>query len=123
LAHRRHLDVALQRALHLIRGKQIRRIGQTYEVFAAPVLEHDRAEAARLGFRQTPHYVAVQVVELEVDVGDVELPGERLGDLLVVAKPLVDEYAPEATPGALLLLKGDTQLLAGDQLLCDEDVP
>ena len=116
-AYRSDLYLAFQRALHLIGGEQVGRIREPDQVFATPVLEDNGTEAARLRFRKTAHHFVVQVVELEIDVGNVELPGERLGNLLVVAKAVVHQHAPEPPSGAFLLLEGDTDLFTRNELL------
>ena len=106
------LDIALERALHLVGGKEVRRVGESDEILGTAVFEHDGSEPARLRLREPAHQIVVQVIELQTDVGDVELPRERFRNLLVVAETLVDQHASQAPSRALLLLQGDGELLA-----------
>ena len=120
--HHRHLEVLLQNPAQLVVGEQIGRVGHADEHTRAPVLEHDGAKAPRLRFGQAPHHILIQVVELEIDVLDVQLPRDRLADLLVVDEALLDKHAPEPAAALFLLLERDPQLLLRNRLLCDEDV-
>src|SRR6185503_6341735 len=88
----------------------------------ALVFEDQRAEAPRLRLGQPAHQVVVEVVELEVDVRDVELPRHRLADLLVAGEALLDQHAPEPPARLLLLLQREAQLLLRDDLLGDQQV-
>ena len=61
------------------------------------------------------------VVVFEIDVRDLQLLGERLGDFFFGNAALLDEYAPEFATAALLFVERKLQLLLGQQLLLYEN--
>jgi hypothetical protein len=122
LAHHRQFDLALQQPADLVVAEQVGRVGHANEVAGTPALEHHGAEAPRLRLGQSPNHVLVEVVELQVDEGDVQLLGNRLADLLVIDEAQLDADAAELAAALLLLLERDAQLILRDRLLCDEHV-
>ena len=48
---------------------------------------------------------------LEIDVGHLQLTGQRRGDLILGDEALLDEYAAELAPALALIVQGFLQLL------------
>src|SRR6185503_1423984 len=122
LGHHRGLDVLLEQARQLVVSKEVGGVGHADQHHCAALLERERAEPARRGFRQLHHGGAVEVVLLEVHEAQIELPPERLRDHLLGDEAQVDERAPELAPRALLLLEREPELLLRDRLLRDEHI-
>ena len=114
-------DLPFENARDFIVGEEIGRVGEADADGVVALLQHQGAEAARLGFRQQAHGGGLDVEILEVDVGRVDLPGNRLGNLLLGDETLVYENPPELAAGFFLLAKRRLQLLFAKQLLLDED--
>ena len=65
----------------------------------------------RLTFRQQPDQFGFDLKVLEIDIGEAELFGEGLGNILFGNKGIVHQDAPQLEPAALLLLKRERELL------------
>ena len=101
----RQVDVALEDARKFVEGEQVSGVGHPDQDGAVAVFQRQRTETARLIFRQTAHDLQIGIVVLEVDVGDVELPGQRLGDLVFGDETVVHQHAPQFAAAALLLFQ------------------
>src|SRR5882762_9128216 len=105
LGHHHRLDVLLQDARQLVEGEQVRRIGHADQHLGAALLERYRAEAARRDLGQLQHHGGVEVMLLEVDEREVELPRQGACDLFLSHDSHLDQNASETAPGALLLVE------------------
>ncbi len=114
-------DLPLENARDFVVGEEIGRVGEADADGVVALLQHQRAEAARLGFRQQAHGGGLDVEILEVDVGRVDLPRDRLGYLLLGDETLVDENPSQFAAGFFLFAKRRLQLLFAEKLLLDED--
>ena len=123
LGHHHRLDVLLQDARQLVEGEQVRGIGHADQHLGAALLERYRAEAARRDLGQLQHHAGVEVVVLEVDERDVELPRQGACNLFFSDESHLDQNASETAPGALLLVERQLELLLRHDLLRDENVP
>ena len=88
----------------------------------ASILEHDRAEPTRQGFRQSRCDFRTNVEVLEIDVGDLQLARERAADLLFGDIPGIDENAAELAPAALLFIECGFELVLRQQLLLQKNL-
>jgi hypothetical protein len=113
----RELDVALEEARDLVVGEQVGGVGHGDAEAARTLLEDHGAETARLGLGQTVGHLRLDREVLEVDVRNLELAGQRVGDLLLRDEALVHEHPPELAAALLLLVEGVRQLLLGEQPL------
>ena len=102
---------------HLVVGEQVGRVGHRHAVVGAGVLQHQGAEAARLRLGQARGDLGLDREVLEIDVGHLQLLGERGGDLLLGDEAFLHEHPAELAPAALLLGQCVLQLLLGEQLL------
>ena len=101
----------------LVVGEQVGRIGHGHAEEGAGVFQHDGAEAARLRLRQPHGDFGLDREMLEIDVGNLQLPGQRGRDLLLGDETLLDEHAAELAPAALLFVERVLELLLGEQVL------
>ena len=97
----------------LVVREQVGRVGQANQQAAAAVFQDQRAETARLGFRQQAHQFRVNVVELQVDERDIQLARQRARDLFFGNKAVLDEHPAQLAAGSFLLGQRHAQLFFG----------
>lgn len=116
------LDVALEEARDFVVSEQVGGIGHRHQVGIALVLQQQRAEAPRLRLGQQARHLGIDVVIFKVEVGDLELLGQCLGNTLLRREAVLDQQPAEFAAMALLLVEGQTQLFLGNQLFLDEQI-
>ena len=105
-------DIARQHAAQFIESEQIGRVGHSYQQAAVALFQYQRAEAPRLAFRQFVHDFKVDAIELEIDIGNVELFGERFRNLVFGDESVIHQNPAQLASAALLLLQRNGQLFA-----------
>jgi hypothetical protein len=60
-------------------------------------------EASRLGFRQQAHHVAIDIEKLEIDIRDIQLPGQRAGNLFLGDKAVFHKHPTQLAATAFLI--------------------
>ena len=118
----RDVNIPFDNARDFIKGGQIGRIGHANQQHALALFQHNRAKTPRLAFRQHPDHLDIDVVVLEIDIGDVELLGERLGNMLFSDKGIVHQHAPQLASTTLLLLKCETELILRNKFLLNQQI-
>jgi hypothetical protein len=118
----RQRDTALDQPRHLVVSVQVGRIGHPDQQYRATVFQHDGAIPARLAFGQQPYDIRIDIEEFEIDVRDVELLGERAGNLLLGNEAVFHENAAEFAPGAFLLAQRELKLFFRQQLLLHQNL-
>jgi hypothetical protein len=103
-------------------GGQVGTISHADPKKCAGILEYDRAETARQGFRQSRCDFGANIEMLEVDGGNLKLPGERAADLHPGDIPGIDEDAAELAPARLFLVEGGLEFLLRQQFLVKKDL-
>ena len=58
----------------------------------------------------------------EIDIGDLQLPGQRLRNGLFRYKGTIDDNTTQFATAALLLVESKLELLVGEQTLLNEQV-
>ena len=110
----------LSSARQLVVGEQVGRVGHADQQRFTPVFQHQRAEAARLGFRQLVDQIGVGIVKLEIDEWDLQLACDSLGDPFLGDEAIFDEDAAQLASAAFLLGQCLLQLVFGEQILLDQ---
>src|SRR5450759_1254428 len=100
------LDVALQRTRDFVICEQVGGIAHRHQVRVALVLHQQGAKTPCQQLGQHARHLKVDVVVLEVEVGDLELFGQRLGNALLCGEAVFDQHPTELAAAALLLLEG-----------------
>ncbi len=121
LGNHGQFDLPFQNARDFVVGEKVGRIGEADADGVVALLQHQGTKAARLGFRQQAYGGRLDVEVLEVDVGRIDLSGDRLGDLLFGDKALVHEDPPQLAAGFLLLIQRLLQLFLAEQILLNKD--
>src|SRR5450759_4828120 len=106
-----YVYIPIDDARDLVKGRQIGRIGHTDQQHAIALFQHDRAETPRLTFRQHPYLLDTDVVVLQIDERDVELLGERLGNMLFGDEAIIHQHAPQLASATLLLIQRERELI------------
>ncbi len=99
------IDFAAQQANDFIVGLQIGWIDEANLQTTFVFLKHDGPEPARLRLRQEIDQIRFRIELLEIDVGDPQLPRQRLGDPLFRNKATFDDNTPQFPPATFLLIK------------------
>ena len=122
LGDHRLLDVTAHKTDDLVISCQIGGVSKADAQAAIDFVEHQCAEAPRLGFRQQLDQLGSGAEMFEVDEGNLQLAGQRLGNPLFRYVATIDENTPKFAPTALLLVERRLELLVGEQPLIDEKI-
>ena len=120
--HHGKLDVLRDQPGDFIVSGQIGRVGHADENTAVPPRQRHGPETSRLRFRQQLQDGGIRIEFPEIDEGKIQLPRQRLGNVVFARQPAFDDDAAQAAPAFLLRRQCDVQVGAGNDLLLDEQV-
>jgi hypothetical protein len=118
----RQLDVTVQQAENVVVGLQVGRIDKADLQAAIHFVQHDGAETPGLRLGQEVDQVLLGIEVLEIDVGNLQLPGQRLRNRLFRNERTFDDNTPQLATAAFLLVERELELLIGEQTLLDEQI-
>ncbi len=104
------------------KADEVGRVGHADAQQAAVFVEHQRAEAARLRFRQQLDELRLGLEYLEVDESALQLACQGLGNAFFGDEADLDQHATQLAPAALLFVERELQLLFGDEVLLYQQI-
>ncbi len=119
----RQVHFALDDPRNLVVAGQVGGIGKAHPQHPVMFVQHQGAEAARLGLGEQLDEIGLRLERAQVHELGAQLAGQRLGDALFRDVAAFDEDAAELAAAALLFIERQFQLLVGEQPLLDQQVP
>ena len=121
-SHHGDLDFPPHQPSNIVVGLQIGGIDKADLQASIDFVQYNGAETPCLRLGQQVDQVLLGIEMLEVDKGNLQLPGERLRNCFFRNKGTFDDNTPQLATATLLLFERKLELLIGEQSLLNQQI-